>query len=191
MTQEQRKWPLRGINHPANIYSNEELADQLSQWDIRWKETAIYMDLQAKRMQGVLSPEETSKTLVEAWDQTKQYFLAQVHVLAGYLGLSESTMQTLMDSPLGTPLTVTSGHCLHQLWPSCKLGWLGSRGWGQNMLWQRPARLSPEIRQGGSQGVMSPKWISLHAPIRTHRMVRWQYTPPQRPVWGPRSDTRS
>ena len=75
------------------------MSKNIAEWDRRWKVTA--MDLQSKRMAGGMSPEETAKALALAWDQTQVDFLMQVKSLADRLDLSESTIQVLMDSPVG------------------------------------------------------------------------------------------
>ena len=94
-----REWPIKGINLLKKVYSDVEISKNLAEWDQRWKTAA--MDLQSKRMAGSLSPEETVKALVHAWEQFQIDFLMQVKSLADRLDLSESTIQVLMDSPVG------------------------------------------------------------------------------------------
>ena len=94
-----REWPIKGINLLKKVYSDVEMSKNLAEWDQRWKTAA--MDLQSKRMAGSLSPEETVKALVHAWEQFQIDFLMQVKSLADRLDLFESTIQVLMDSPVG------------------------------------------------------------------------------------------
>ena len=94
-----REWPIKGINLLKKVYSDSEMSRNIAEWDQRWK-TAT-MDLQSKRMAGSLSPEETAKALNLACEQTQVDFLVQVKSLADRLDLSESTIQVLMDSPVG------------------------------------------------------------------------------------------